>query len=565
MPIIEEKPIEDTRMKLFTYLRDLFDKIGIKIIKAAMRSYNFVSGSSGWEIKADGDVEFNSGIFRGQLQVGGLLINVSTSDDIQTAIDLVNSAGGGSVNLGSGTHKPGKNLVLYNGVYLQGVSASKTIIDFEFGAYQIQILGSNNYSTGTVTVANNSTTVEGSGTTWTSAMAGRYILLAGIWYLIASVTDSDTLVLALPYGGKALSGDSYVIATTVNDVKITDMTIKNSTASALIKEQYANEVFYQDVDLQVAPVFIDVDDSSNTTFNYVDMAYSVASDGIQCNNVHFSFFLGSGGIDFGVGGTGNGITLNGCTNISLNTDFLLNATGDGINLTDCDNIGILTSNCTENGGQGIELVSGCTNISIINTGCFANGSDGIKLTATDDRNIISGCLLDDNGGYGVNIANANCDDNVVKTNSYYNNTSGNINDAGTGTVKTGAEIYELIASNNLKVSADTERTERYTNFVKVKDITVNTDGTIKVKFDLKSNGGGYVAYGRIYVNGVAVGTERITNETTYQNYSEDITISKGDEVQLYIRSGTAPVYAYIENFRLYWDKVVVAEYTVNTD
>ncbi len=40
----------------------------------SLRSRNFVTGSTGWEIQGDGDVEFNSGIFRGSLEAGSIHI-----------------------------------------------------------------------------------------------------------------------------------------------------------------------------------------------------------------------------------------------------------------------------------------------------------------------------------------------------------------------------------------------------------------------------------------------------------------------------------------------------------
>lgn len=72
------------------------------------------------------------------------------------------------------------------------------------------------YSTGTVDViTNGSTTVTGSGTTWTSPMAGRWIKLTpsnvaassgdGMWYQIASITNATTLVLTRAYNGTSLT------------------------------------------------------------------------------------------------------------------------------------------------------------------------------------------------------------------------------------------------------------------------------------------------------------------------------------------------------------------------
>lgn len=73
------------------------------------------------------------------------------------------------------------------------------------------------YTTGTITTTTNGgTTVVGSGTSWTASMAGRFIRIDesntaanngdGLWYEIASVTNSTTLVLTKAYLGTSLSG-----------------------------------------------------------------------------------------------------------------------------------------------------------------------------------------------------------------------------------------------------------------------------------------------------------------------------------------------------------------------
>lgn len=70
------------------------------------------------------------------------------------------------------------------------------------------------YSTGTVDSVSG-TAVTGSGTSWASPMAGRFLRIVpgntasssgdGLWYEIASVTNSTALVLSLSYNGTALA------------------------------------------------------------------------------------------------------------------------------------------------------------------------------------------------------------------------------------------------------------------------------------------------------------------------------------------------------------------------
>jgi hypothetical protein len=55
----------------------------IQWVDGYIRSRLFVSGSSGWEISADGDAEFNSGIFRASLEIG-----LSTDPNIRLSSDV---------------------------------------------------------------------------------------------------------------------------------------------------------------------------------------------------------------------------------------------------------------------------------------------------------------------------------------------------------------------------------------------------------------------------------------------------------------------------------------------
>lgn len=82
------------------------------------------------------------------------------------------------------------------------------------------------YTTGTiVSIANGATTVTGSGTSWTSQMAGRYIRITdsntantgdGAWYEISSVTSATVLELVVAYSGTSISAGSatYTIGQT---------------------------------------------------------------------------------------------------------------------------------------------------------------------------------------------------------------------------------------------------------------------------------------------------------------------------------------------------------------
>jgi len=112
---------------------------------------------------------------------------------------------------------------------------------------------------------------------------------------------------------------------------------------------------------------------------------------------------------------------------------------------------------------------------------------------------------------------------------------------------------DLIAGSTLMASADTIRTTSSTTYVKLKDISINQrGGMVTVKFTMREdvNPGG-TAYARIYVNDVAVGTERTRDDETLTEYSENITIKRGDNIQIYAKHSTGSYTCSVLNFRIY--------------
>lgn len=78
-------------------------------------------------------------------------------------------------------------------------------------------LSADNHTTQSIKTATvGSTAIVGNtGTTWTSAMAGRYLKVTsdGVWYKIASVTDATNLVLTREFAGTAIVAgtEAYII------------------------------------------------------------------------------------------------------------------------------------------------------------------------------------------------------------------------------------------------------------------------------------------------------------------------------------------------------------------
>ncbi len=73
-------------------------------------------------------------------------------------------------------------------------------------------MSADDYDTGTITATNNSLSITGSGTTFTSNMVGRQILLPdGLWYKIKVYTNANNLALEKTYEGITTVGASYII------------------------------------------------------------------------------------------------------------------------------------------------------------------------------------------------------------------------------------------------------------------------------------------------------------------------------------------------------------------
>jgi hypothetical protein len=99
-----------------------------------------------------------------------------------------------------------------------------------------------------------------------------------------------------------------------------------------------------------------------------------------------------------------------------------------------------------------------------------------------------------------------------------------------------------------------------TTDAKVREISISLAGTVRVSMRLKSNNSLGVAYGRIYKNGVAVGTQRSVSGTTPTTFTEDIAVSVGDLIQVYCRSNNASYLAMQDLLSLGANQSI---YTVN--
>jgi len=115
------------------------------------------------------------------------------------------------------------------------------------------------------------------------------------------------------------------------------------------------------------------------------------------------------------------------------------------------------------------------------------------------------------------------------------------------------------AGNTLLSSNDTENISTSPTYVKFNTIILGNfiqgTKTIRIKFDLKISTGSDTAYGQIYKNGVALGTQQTTSSTSYVTFSEDISgWAANNTIELWIHSGTGYTVS-VRYLRMYGEHV----------
>lgn len=173
----------------------------------------------------------------------------------------------------------------------------------------------------------------------------------------------------------------------------------------------------------------------------------------------------------------------------------------------------------------------------------AKATSAEVATGTDDDKFVTAKAIKDS----VNVPNVapGTSGNVLTSNgsTWTSSTPTGVNSFVAPTLY-GVPTAELVIG-----AAATERSTDSTSYAKLKQITVKKTGTYIVSFQLKAVSS-CVAYGRIYVNDVAVGTERESSGgPSYVTYNESISITANDKVQIYAKKNSTCV-PYVKNFSI---------------
>lgn len=126
-----------------------------------------------------------------------------------------------------------------------------------------------------------------------------------------------------------------------------------------------------------------------------------------------------------------------------------------------------------------------------------------------------------------------------------------------GSLQVPPKVTDYAVGDVLLQSSDGSLTVSDADYTKRKSIKIPRPGVLRIKFTLTGGSGANQANGRVYRNGSAVGTERLSLASTTTEFSEDISgWTVQDEIQIYCKkTGGGGADGTLTNFRVYADTV----------
>jgi len=342
---------------------------------------------------------------------------------------VVDAAGGGDYLLPSAAFAAGARTVFVRkGVYVetanidipdQGLLTGEApggVIVLLTGGFQVRLDGTGRLTTaGTISVASGSPTVTGVGTSFTSLLPGDYILLGDSFAEIASITNNTSLTLVAPYRGRAIAGQAMRGQSMITGAGVQDMVFVQAPSSGIVCTQ-AFRCFFRTVAVQFCgSAAVDPGWLLSGCGSIVLQTCSAENCGergvraLSCANL---FYLGSvfknnasHGVEYD---TTRATVMDGCISTQNGADgiFVVNQS-QRVQLTDCI--------VSYNDGAGIDTSPSSFSSVISNSTIRANGGAGIDFDGSAD--IVDGCLIEDNGGDGIEAG----DDGVVSDCNIINN------------------------------------------------------------------------------------------------------------------------------------------------
>jgi len=103
-------------------------------------------------------------------------------------------------------------------------------------------------------------------------------------------------------------------------------------------------------------------------------------------------------------------------------------------------------------------------------------------------------------------------------------------------------------------AADTERSTTLITYTKLKEFSpIVRGGTVTITWQMRqgTSGSDYTAFSKVYVNGIAVGDEKTSDDNSYTNYTEtNVIINVGDVIQIYGKNQLSGAATFVRNMKI---------------
>lgn len=348
-----------------------------------------------------------------------------------TSIAAAYAAGHSSVFIRKGTYYETSDIVIPNGGQFYGEAPGYVFVVLLGGAKVISdaVTGNPSETIGTISIANNTNQVVGTGTTFTNLSPGQFILIGSNYFPIASIQDDTHLTTVDINRGQTMTNKPLKANSIYSGISIQNGIFYGSTNEALHIRGVRNSSF------------------GNLAF------YNCGKGVIMKDSADLSI------VSFVINHCGGvGYEIDSCYSLSLNIVNNYNNGGNGFTIKgNSFNINIQTSTAESNGGHGFYFTDTANLINLTEAVVKYNLNDGIYMDTNTQFVSLSSLESAHNGGYGVNLKGKNIyvgggfildngSDGIliqssseccsIESNSIGNNSSYGINASGTKTTMT---------------------------------------------------------------------------------------------------------------------------------
>lgn len=361
-----------------------------------------------------------------------------------TSIAAAFAAGAVSVFAKAGVYIETADIVIPDRGQLIGEAPGKTIIVLAAGN-SIVSDGSGGVVEmgGTVSIANNSTAIVGTGTTFTNLSPGNFISLGTNFYTIASITDDTHLTLADVYVGAAITDSAYCAQPMNTAVRIAQLSVTGSSTYGIRLRGVRHGSMYA-VGVANCNPCVEYDHCSDMAVLAVIPQYSAGVGMYIKDSISMSMNIVNA-----FNNTSHGIEISGkSVNVVLNSGACENNNGCGVNILSPSSLVNMTDCIAKNNNShGIQIATGVTCCTINNTEIVSNNGMGLNSAAINS--VVSASTIGQNTSHGMSIGlNTIADGNKI----LYNGGHG-VNVTG-DYVKVSDSIIGNNTSNGVNVSAN---------------------------------------------------------------------------------------------------------------